>query len=225
MICTKVAVAGVSSEVGKTTLLCELLRRFPGWEAIKMTRGHYRSCGKDPHACCVSHLLGDEPLIRSGFQQTYASDKDTGRYWDAGASNVHWVIATDDQVERGIGLALERTKAPGVLIEGNSFLRFIDVDFAVLVTGNYPAKSTAKIKASTRWALQKTSALYVFGESDLNFDPKGFLTHLRHRFGPPSHEQSLPTYSANDLSKLVEHVSRVHCGRAGAIKEIEGSRS
>src|SRR5882724_13474403 len=63
MKCTKVAVAGVSSEVGKTTLLCELLREFPGWEAIKMTRGHYRSCGKDPHACCVSHLLGDEPLI------------------------------------------------------------------------------------------------------------------------------------------------------------------
>lgn len=43
MICTKVAIAGVSSEVGKTTLLCELLRELPGWEAIKMTRGHYRS--------------------------------------------------------------------------------------------------------------------------------------------------------------------------------------
>ena len=180
-----------------------------------MTRGHYRSCGKDPHACCVSHLLGDEPLIRSGFQQTYASDKDTGRYWDAGASNVHWVIATDDQVERGIGLALERTKAPGVLIEGNSFLRFIDVDFAVLVTGNYPAKSNAKIKASTRWALQKASALYVFGESALNFHPEEILTRFRHRFGPQSHEQSLPIHSANDLSKLVEHVSRVHCARAG----------
>jgi hypothetical protein len=89
---TKVAIAAVSSEVGKTTLLCELLREFPGWEAIKMTRGHCRSCGKDPHACCVSHLLGDEPLVRSGFQKTYASDKDTGRYWDAGAANVHWVV-------------------------------------------------------------------------------------------------------------------------------------
>ncbi len=51
MSLTKVAIAGISSEVGKTTLLCELLREFPGWEAIKMTRGHYRSCSKDPHAC------------------------------------------------------------------------------------------------------------------------------------------------------------------------------
>lgn len=34
-----VAVGGFTSEVGKTTLLCELLQAFPGWEAIKTTRG------------------------------------------------------------------------------------------------------------------------------------------------------------------------------------------
>jgi molybdopterin-guanine dinucleotide biosynthesis protein len=213
MICTKVAVAGVSSEVGKTTLVCELLRAFPGWEAIKMTRGHYRSCGKDPHACCVSHLLGDEPLIRSGFQQTYASGKDTGRYWDAGARNVHWVIVTDEQVERGIELALERVKAPGVLIEGNSFLRFIDVDFAVLVASVAPAKTAPKIKASTRLAFQKASALYVFGSSDLNLHPNEVLTSLNNRFDPPSHKHNIPAYSASDLSNLVAHVNRIHSAR------------
>src|SRR5258705_12122770 len=147
-----VAISGFTSEVGKTTLLCELLRALPGWEAIKMTRGHYRSCGKDPHACCVSHLLSAQPVIRSGFQQTYVSDKDTGRYWEAGAANVHWVIVTDDQVERGIHLALERINAPGVLIEGNSFLRFIDVDFAVLEASDAPETAGGKIKGSTRWA-------------------------------------------------------------------------
>ena len=46
--------------------MCELFKAFPGWEAIKTTRGHYRSCGKDPQACCVSHLLSEEPLVRSG---------------------------------------------------------------------------------------------------------------------------------------------------------------
>src|SRR5919199_4808745 len=133
MIRTTVAIGGFSSEVGKTTLVCELLRHLRGWEAIKMTRGHYRSCGKDPHACCVSHLLGDEPLIRSGRDETYAPGKDTGRYWDAGASNVHWVIVTDSQVEEGIKRALERVRAEGVFIEGNSFLKFVDVDFTVMV--------------------------------------------------------------------------------------------
>jgi len=40
MMRTIVAVGGFSPEVGKTTLLCEFLRAIPGWEAIKMTRGH-----------------------------------------------------------------------------------------------------------------------------------------------------------------------------------------
>jgi hypothetical protein len=216
MICTKVAIAGVSSEVGKTTLLCDLLREFPGWEAIKMTRGHYRSCGKDPHACCVSDLLGDEPLIRSGFQQTYASDKDTGRYWDAGAANVHWVIVTDSQVERGIRLALERVNAPGVLIEGNSFLRFIDVDFAVLVARVNPADATTKIKGSTRWAFEKASALYVFDQSDGANHSSETISRLNTRFTLLGLKQKTLTYAAGDFPKLVARVIRIHSTRIGA---------
>src|ERR671933_374898 len=113
MIRTTVAIGGFSSEVGKTTLVCELLRHLPGWEAVKLTRGHYRSCGKDPHACCVSHLLGDQPLVISERARTRTPGKDTGRYWDAGASNVHWLIATSQQVEGGIKQALARVHAPG----------------------------------------------------------------------------------------------------------------
>jgi hypothetical protein len=197
----KVAIAGVSSEVGKTTLLCDLLREFPGWEAIKMTRGHYRSCGKDPQACCVSHLLGDEPLVRSGFQQTYASDKDTGRYWDAGATNVHWVIVTNEQVERGIELALERVRAPGVLIEGNSFLHFIDVDFVVLVTGG----ANTKIKTSTRWAFQKASAVYLFDQTRPCQKPdreKGPVTHLALSHGRASDTRTNQTSPSEAVELL-----------------------
>jgi hypothetical protein len=239
---TKVAIAGVSSEVGKTTLLCELLREFPRWEAIKMTRGHYRSCGKDPHACCVSHLLGDEPLIRSGFRQTYASDKDTGRYWDAGAANVHWAIVTNEQVERGIELALERVKAPGVLIEGNSFLQFIEVDFAVLVTGG----AATKIKSSARWAFQKASAVYLFDQANgcspnetvelLNkrFGPLGLKRFLQPRPGVPSAAAPLawkraarlgtpvtPAYATSDFPKLVERIKQVHSKTSSVTTRLE----
>src|ERR1044072_1638991 len=82
-----VAVSGFASNVGKTTLVCELLRMLPGWEAIKLTRGHYRSCGRDPAGCCVSDLLRDEPVVRSGSQSNYKIGKDAGRFWDPGASN------------------------------------------------------------------------------------------------------------------------------------------
>jgi len=101
-----VAVSGFSANVGKTTVACRLLERLPGWEAIKVTKGHYRSCGKDPHACCVSHLLSDAPLVLSGRERTYTPGKDTGRYWDAGASNVHWVVATKERVGDGVRVGM-----------------------------------------------------------------------------------------------------------------------
>ena len=159
-----IGVGGFTSDVGKTTLMCELLRAFPGWEAIKTTRGHYRSCGKDPRACCVSHLLSDEPLVRSGREETYEAGKDTGRYWDAGASNVHWLIATDDQVEKGIREALARVKSPGVFVEGNSFTQFVDTDYFVMVR----RADNEKIKSSARLALDNTNTIYISDTSDLS---------------------------------------------------------
>jgi molybdopterin-guanine dinucleotide biosynthesis protein len=154
-------VGGFTSEVGKTTLMCELLRTFPGWEAIKTTRGHYRSCGKDPQACCVSHLLEDEPVIRSGRELTYAPGKDTGRYWDAGAANVHWLIATDAQVASGIEQALERVRSDGVFVEGNSFGQYVDPDFFIMVARS----DKLKIKNTARRALSRASAFYLSGET------------------------------------------------------------
>jgi len=207
MTCTTIAVAGTSSEVGKTTLLCSLLREFSGWEAIKMSRGHYRSCGKDPHACCVSHLLSDEPVIRSGREQTYACGKDTGRYWDAGASNVHWVIVTDDQVERGIGLALDRVEAPGVLIEGNSFLKFIDVDFAVIAAG----WGDGQIKSSARRAFEKASAIYFFGQSDEAESRRVNL--LSKRLASARLNEYLPVYTSKDLPELITRIRHIHSAR------------
>lgn len=207
---TIVAVGGFSSEVGKTTLVCDLLRAFPGWEAIKLTRGHYRSCGKDPHACCVSHLLGDEPVIRSGRSQTYATGKDTGRYWDAGASNVHWAIVTDSQVEDGTARALARVRSEGVLIEGNSFLQFFDVDFAVMVA----RPGRGNVKASARRALQKTSALYLFDDSDTG-DARSRFSRWRDETAFDVLGRDLPIYTRDELPLLVERLRSLHTACAG----------
>jgi molybdopterin-guanine dinucleotide biosynthesis protein len=160
---TVVAISGFSSNVGKTTLMCELLRGLPGWEAIKLTRGHYRSCGRDPAGCCVSDLLRDVPVIRSGREANYEVGKDTGHFWDAGASNVHWVIVKDDQVERGIKEALTRVKSGGVLIEGNSYLNYLTPDVAVMCARS----DGGKVKPSARLALKQSDVLYL---SSLNGD-------------------------------------------------------
>ena len=159
-----VAVSGLSSNTGKTTLACELIKRLPGWEAIKLTRGHYRSCGKDPNGCCVSDLLRDEPLIRSGRESNYEKGKDTGRFWDAGAANVHWVIVGEDQVEQGIGLALARVESVGVIVEGNSFLDYVKADFAVTCA----RAGENKLKTSARRTLEKANALYLSTIEDVD---------------------------------------------------------
>lgn len=202
---TVVAVCGFSSEVGKTTLLCELLRAFPGWEAIKMTRGHYRSCGKSAHACCVSHLLSAEPVIYSGREQTYAPGKDTGRYWDAGASNVHWVIVTDAQVEQGIEQALARLRSPGVFIEGNSFLNFVRADFTLMAA----RASGGKIKASARRALTMADALYLFDDAG---DRGGLERFASWREGSPDGGLigELPVYMRADLPNVVTRLREIH---------------
>ncbi|MBC7931610.1 MAG: hypothetical protein H7Z38_13705 [Rubrivivax sp.] len=204
---TIVAVGGFTSNSGKTTLVCELLRVLGGWEAIKMSRGHYRSCGKDPQACCISPLLGDEPVVRSGRAETYAPGKDTGRYWEAGAANVHWAIVTDRQVEGGVRLALERVKSPGVVIEGNSFHRFIEADFSVVVART----DVLKIKPSARRALAKASAIYLSdGEEGIDASVRLRFDEWQRQAGLGEVFATLPVYTRESLPRLVARIASVH---------------
>ena len=202
---TVIAVGGFNSNSGKTTLVCELLRALGGWEALKMTRGHYRSCGKDPHACCVAHLLGEEPVLRSGRAETYAPGKDTGRYWEAGASDVHWAVVTDAQVEAGFRAALARVKAPGVVVEGNSFLQSYEADFTVLVA----RPDVLKIKGTARRVLPFASALYL-SDAGEGIDPEQRARFERwwHEKGLEEAAPGLPVYTRESLSELTGRVAR-----------------
>lgn len=211
-----VAVSGFSSEVGKTTLMCDLLRAFPGWEAIKVTRGHYRSCGRDPHACCVSDLLSDEPVIRSGRDQNYAPGKDTGRFWDAGAANVHWVIVTDEQVERGIRQAVELVTATGVFIEGNSILDFIQADFVLMVS----RASGGKIKGSARQALVYASAIYLSNVTEEGTDERHKFALWRKQSGVDILIGDLPIYTRQDLPQLIALVKKIEASHQVAIRLV-----
>jgi len=175
--------------------MCRLLRTFPGCAAIKTTRGHYRSCGKDPHGCCVSELLGEHAVVRSGRDFTYQVGKDTGRYWDAGAVEVHWVIATDSQVDEGVREALGRVNTEVVFVEGNSFSQTVAPDFFVMVVR--PDKTS--IKPTARRALDFISALYVSEDSN-STSP----TQLR-EFLPmiANLDPTTPMFSSNTFPTLV----------------------
>ncbi len=201
-----IAVGGFASDTGKTTLMCDLLRAFPGWEAIKTTRGHYRSCGKDPHTCCVSHLLSDEPVIRSGHEETYAPGKDTGRYWDAGAANVHWLIATDNQVDLGIKEALQRVTSAGVFIEGNSFTEYVPVDAMIMMV----RESQTSVKRSAKRALLNTTALFVWRDVSEDFSPSEIVTTmLSGNDDLVARISKIPCYTSDSFSDLIFSLRRL----------------
>lgn len=207
MRATRVAVAGFSSNVGKTTLVCELLQRFSGWEAIKISRGHYRSCGKDPAACCVSPLLGESPLILDSREATCVPGKDTGRYWQAGAIQVQWVICTTEQLKEGASLALDRVRSPGVFIEGTSVIKQVSVDYSIMVVD---PRST-EIKSSALGALSRANAIYVTGDSG-----EDFLSELRERVRKRGQVLSeVPVYSRQSIDRLASRIEAIHRATAG----------
>jgi molybdopterin-guanine dinucleotide biosynthesis protein len=199
-----VAVSGFSSNVGKTTLVCELLRQLPGWEAIKLTRGHYRSCGRDPAGCCVSDLLREEPVVRSGRDANYAIGKDTGRFWDAGATNVHWVIVKEDQVEEGIREALSRVEADGVIVEGNSFLEYIAPDLSIMCARS----EGGRIKSSGRKALSKSDFLYLTRLDGSAENAKSQFEEFRRGLPIDLDFESLQIMTDEDLPRLISTIYR-----------------
>ena len=197
------AVSGLSSNTGKTTLVCELLRRLPGWEAIKLTRGHYRSCGKDPSGCCVSDLLRGEPLIRSGREANYEAGKDTGRFWDAGAVNVHWVIVGEDQVEDGIKEALARVTTEGVVVEGNSFLDYVAADFSIICA----RAGENKMKTSARRTLEKSDAVYLSTIDDGDSaTARSRFAEWRESLAIDLNFDGLPIFTQEDIPRMIERI-------------------
>jgi hypothetical protein len=201
---TIVAISGFSSNVGKTTLACDLLRRLRGWEAIKLTRGHYRSCGRDPAGCCVSDLLRDEPVIRSGRESNYQIGKDTGRFWDAGASNVHWVIVKDGQVEQGIKEALCRVKSNAVLIEGNSMLEYLAPDLAIMCARS----EGAKVKSSARSALKQSDLIFLSAPDADGYTAREQFNEWQSSLTCDLEINSLPIFTREELPQLISLITQ-----------------
>ncbi len=135
-------------------------------------------------------------MVRSGREQTYTVGKDTGNYWDAGAANVHWVIATDTQVEAGVRQALERVQSEVVLIEGNSFTQYVAPDFFIMVI----RRDGKTIKRTARNAMDHASVLYVSGEGD--------CTEKLNEKAPLKPDTGLPIFSIQTFSLLIEKIQQ-----------------
>ena len=119
-----IGIAGAYSGAGKTTVACEILKRFKGWGAIKYTK-----------TSLYSSITGDlEILLEEG--------KDTRKMMDAGAEQVLWVQAPSDELEKVIPQAVEMlSHLSGIIIEGNSAVNAVKSDIVIFVSGGSPDPS------------------------------------------------------------------------------------
>jgi hypothetical protein len=150
-------------------------------------------------------------VIRSGREANYQFGKDTGLFWDAGASNVHGVIVKDGQVEKGINEALARIKSGGVLIEGNSFLDYVTPDLAVMCARS----AGGKIKPSARRALAQSDVLFLSSLDGDNIVARKQFEEWRNSLSIDLDFKSLPIFTREDLPGLRSLIfQRVELSRA-----------
>ncbi|MCG2722661.1 MAG: hypothetical protein L6290_11725 [Thermodesulfovibrionales bacterium] len=114
-----IGVGGAYSGVGKTTVVCEILRRFENWGAIKYTKTPFYSSVTDDIAV----------LVEEG--------KDTKRFLDAGAVKVVWVQSPYSELPVTLPLATGMlSQVRGILVEGNSAVEVLQPDIVIFIAGD-----------------------------------------------------------------------------------------
>lgn len=155
-----IVVGGSGHGVGKTALVCGLIRAFAEteWSAIKIT----------------SHDYGRGAQV---WEESSAGERtDTSRYLAAGARRALLVTAGDEELEDAVRQALSRCAAPGgaalsgaglskpkgLILESNRVLKFVDPELCLGVEG----EAGAERKASYEQVVARADAVVRRAERD-----------------------------------------------------------
>jgi len=132
-----VGVGGGHSGAGKTEAGCAILYALSGWGAIKCTRTHI-----------YTSVVTDEHILRE-------KGKDTARYYDAGAAEVMWVQATQNNMAETVELARDRLEhLPGIVVEGNSAIEVLNPDIVIFIFDE-----TLRLKPGAERVLARANAV------------------------------------------------------------------
>lgn len=122
-----IGIGGAHSKVGKTTITCQILKRLSGWGAIKYTKTSF-----------YSSIVDSPEILRQ-------ENKDTDRFFDAGAQDVLWVQSPPEGLKEVLQIAIDRlSHLKGIIIEGNSAIEALEPDIVVFVSINEELKRGAE---------------------------------------------------------------------------------
>jgi hypothetical protein len=158
-----VVVGGHTRNIGKTSVVCGIIRALPDWNwtAIKITQYGHGVCSRDGEACDCSDPA--HPIAVS--EETGSSPStDSGRFLASGARRAFWVRTPAGELHEAMPKVRRLIgESENTIIESNSILRFLKPDICAMVLDG----SVADFKASSLRFLDRANLLVITGDAPL----------------------------------------------------------
>lgn len=157
-----VAVGGHSRNIGKTSVVAELIAALPhhNWAAMKITQYGHGVCSAEGESCdCAADLQHPYTLT----EETAPGGTDSGRFLAAGARRSYWLRTPVG----GLGEAVPAVRAileanENVIVESNSIVQFFRPDLYIVVLDF----GVADFKPSALRYLDLSDAVVTVGDAD-----------------------------------------------------------
>jgi hypothetical protein len=185
-----VVVGGHSRNIGKTSVVCSIVRALSDWNwtAIKITQFGHGVCSRNGEPCPC-----DDPAHPVAIsQEEQRTGPDSARFLGSGARRAFWVRTPAGHLNEAMP-RLRQLIAEGdnVIIESNSILRFVKPDFCAMVLDG----AIADFKPTSLRYLDRADALVMTSDTPLAWpDVPQSLLKDKPRFAAPA-----PAYESADL--------------------------
>lgn len=165
-----IVIGGHTRSIGKTQLVCDVIRAFPdaNWIAGKITQYGHGVCAQNGENC---DCAPDEHICAINWEAHADTGTDSARFLAAGARRSFWLRTKQGFLAEGLPLLRAALKdvssstneaLPPLILESNSLLQFLkpSLYFAVID----PLRED--FKDSARSALDRADALVLRGPLD-----------------------------------------------------------
>jgi hypothetical protein len=163
-----IVVGGHTRSIGKTQLVCDVIRAFPeeNWIAGKITQYGHGVCAKNGENCGCAP---DEHSYAISWEKSAETGTDSSRFLAAGAQRSFWLRTKQGFLAEGLPLLREAltqlpstnaSELPTLILESNSVLQFVQPSlyFAVIDPSRDDFKDSARIVLDRADALVLRSA-------------------------------------------------------------------
>jgi hypothetical protein len=168
-----VVVGGHSRNIGKTSVMAEIIRHSSdlNWIAMKITQYGHGVCSINGKSC---HCSTDEHQYAVLEEKNSESRTDSSRFLAAGARKSFWIRTKQGMLFEALPpIKKIISDAPYAIMESNSILRFLKPDLYVVVLD----PSVADFKASSRQFLDRAD-VYVRIEGDVPYQWSGISERM-----------------------------------------------